>query len=117
MPISKFFVHTATVEQFQGTNGYGQDVFAAAVTVPCFTDDSRKLVRSKTGEEVVSETTLYTSAADGVYFQENSRVTMPTNVNTVDGDPLPPRISRVIKVNINDSGSLGLPDHAEVNLE
>lgn len=117
MSISRWFVHTATVETFQGTSGYGMDVFAAPVTVPCLTDDARKLVRSKTGEEVVSETTLYTSAADGALFTTGSRVTLPTSVDTADGDPLPARISRVIKVNVNDSGPLGLPDHAEVNLE
>ena len=117
MSISRWFVHTATVETFQGTNGYGQDVFAAPVTVPCFTDDSRRLVRDKTGAEVVSETTLFTSAADGALFTTNSRVTLPTATDTADGDPLPPRVSRVIKANINDSGPLKLPDHAEVNLQ
>lgn len=117
MPISRFFIHTATVETFQGTNGYGVDVFAAPVTVPCLTDDARKLVRNVKGEEVVSETTLFTAAASGALFTTNSRVTIPTTVDTADGDPLPPRVTRVIKVNVNDSGPLGLPDHAEVTLE
>ncbi len=102
--IAVFFVHTATVEPFLNTSGYGIDLFGPAVTVACFADDTRHQIRSTSGELVISETTLYASVADAPTFAINSRVTVNGNV------------SRVMKVNTNDSGPLGLPDHCAVNL-
>lgn len=108
MPVSRFFVHTVTVETFLGTSGYGVDQFAAPVTLSppngCFVDNARHLVRSTTAEEVLSEATLYTFVANAALFAPNSRVT----VNGVQ--------TRVIKTNPNTSGSLRLPDHVAVTL-
>lgn len=117
MFLDRFLVHTVTVEPLQGVNGQGQPVYGAALTVQCFTDDKRHLVRNKTGEEVTSSTTLYVRTKDAGSFIEGSRVTLPTLVDTAAGDPLPPRVSRVIKISVFDSGPLGLPDHAEVSVE
>lgn len=108
--IAEFFVHTATVETLAGTTGYGVDLFAAPITLDpatgngCFIDDTRRMVRSSDGEQVISETTLYTYPANAPYFVPNSRV-------TIRGV-----ISRVITVNLNDSGPLDLPDHVAVTL-
>lgn len=108
--LADFYVHTAIVETLTGTTGYGVDLFAAPVTLDpatgngCFIDDTRHLVRSATGEQVISETTLYTYPASAPYFVPNSRV-------TIRGV-----ISRVITVNLNDSGPLDLPDHVAVTL-
>ena len=108
--ISEFYVHTAIVETFTGTSGYGVDQFAAPVTLDpaagngCFIDDTRRLVRSSDGEQVISETTLYTFPSNADLFTPNSRV-------TING-----AVSRVITKNLNDSGALGLPDHVAVTL-
>lgn len=102
--MAEFYVHTATVEMYLGVNGYGEDIFAAAVSVVCFVDGARKLVRSKDGEQVVSESTLATYPVNAPVFVSDSRV-------TVNGNE-----SRVIKTNLADSGSLDLPDHVAVSL-
>jgi hypothetical protein len=64
---SRWFVHTVTVETFQGAGAYG-DVFAAPVTLAppngCWVDNARKVVRNKDGVEVVSETSVATSTVN-----------------------------------------------------
>jgi hypothetical protein len=116
-----FFVHTVSVEKWLGTGSNG-DVYAAPVTLSpastppngAFVDDARKLVRNANGEQVISETTLYTSILNAPLFVEKSRVTV---LGDSDGDELTPgRASLVIKVNANDSGALDLPDHLAVTL-
>lgn len=102
--LEEFYVHTATVEMFLGTSGYGEDLFAAPVTLSGFADDSRKLVRGKDGEQIVSESTFYTYPVNAPAFVADSRVTIRGNV------------SRVIKTNLNDSEDLDLPDHVAVSL-
>jgi len=114
--MAEFYVQTAVVEKYLGTNGYGEDTFAAPVTLDpadtsahpegngCWIDDARKLVRSSDGEQVVSESTLYTYPEHAALFTPNSRV-------TVNGVP-----SRVIRANPNTSGDLDLPDHVAVSL-
>jgi hypothetical protein len=102
--LAEFYVHTATVEMFLGTNGYGEDTFAAPVSVVCYADDARKLVRGKDGEQVVSESTLYTYPISAPLFTAGSRVTLKETV------------SRVIKTAVHDSGDLDLPDHTAVTL-
>jgi len=114
--MAEFYVQTAVVETWLRTNGYGEDVFAEPVTLDpadtsthtggngCWIDGSRKLVRSSTGEQVVSESTLYTYPDNAALFVPNSRVTIGDNV------------SRVIRSNPNTSGDLDLPDHVAVSL-
>lgn len=51
--------HTVTVHPYAGTGPYG-DVFGDPVVVRGFVEDGRRLVVSASGEEVVSETTVYT---------------------------------------------------------
>lgn len=110
--IADFFWDTATVETYSGTNGVGQDTFAAAVTLSptngtgVFSENTRKMVRTANGEQVISETTLYTYVGAAGLFTPNSRVTF------ADGT-----VTRVIKANQNNSGPLDLPDHVAVNLE
>lgn len=102
--IDDFYVHTVTVETYQGTNGYGEDTFAAPVTVVGFLDDSRRLVRGADAEQVISESQFYTRPENGALFTAESRV-------TADGS-----VSRVIRTNVNMSGNLDLPDHAVISL-
>lgn len=111
--LDEFFVHTAKVETYLRDNSNGA-VYAAPVTVACFADDSRKLVRNGKGDQVISETTLYTSIDNAHLFAEKSRVTMQ---NDPDSDDLvPQRTALVIKINANDSGALDLPDYLAVSL-
>lgn len=110
--LEDFYVHTVTVEPFLGTSGYGEDMFGPASTLSpdtengVFLDDSRKLVRDATGEQVVSESTLYTYPTAAALFNPGARVTSSAGV-----------VSRVIRANVNDSGSLDLPDHVAVSLK
>ncbi|MDQ0894429.1 hypothetical protein [Agromyces ramosus] len=106
--LDEFYVHALTVETFQGTNGYGEDIFAAPVVLTpptgCFIEPKRRLVRSSTGEQVVSETTVYTYPANAALFAPSSRV-------TINGT-----VSRVIVTAPFESGDLDLPDHVVINL-
>lgn len=102
--MAEMYVHTATVEPFLGINGLGVDMFGPPASLPCFLDDTRHQIRSTTGETVISESTLYTYPTNAGSFTINARVTVGANV------------SRVMKVNVNDSGTLDLPDHVAVSL-
>lgn len=101
--IGLFFVNTVDLETFQGTGAYG-DSYAEPVSVTCFVDDGVHMVRNKTGEEVVSATTIYAPPGWEGSLVVDSRV-------TVNG-----RTAYVIAVNAHDSGPLGLPDHVEAHL-
>lgn len=102
--IEEFYVHTATVETFTGAGAFG-DTYASPQTIACYADDTRKLVRDSTGEQVVSETTLYTYPQFGGLFTPETKVTLAGG-----------RTALVVKTNTNDSGALGLPDHVAVSL-
>lgn len=101
--IEVFFVHTVSVETYQGESGVGES-YASATPVQCFVDDTTHLVRNSAGEEVASSGAVYAGTADAGKFTVESRV-------IVNG-----RRTRVLMVNLNDSGPLGLPDHVEVHL-
>jgi len=107
--IARFYVHKATVATCTGTNGYGENVYAAPVDVQCFIDDTQHLVRSVDGEQVVSNTTIYTFPTNGPLFTPNSKVTWE---GLPDG-----KIPLVIKANTNTAPGLNLPDHVAVTLE
>jgi hypothetical protein len=106
--ISRWFVDTITVETFLGSGAMG-DVFAAPVILAppngCWVENSRKLVRAANGEQIISETTVYTATANNALFNTDARVT----INGV--------VSRVLKANNNDTAGL-MPsvDHVAINL-
>lgn len=102
--MADFYVHTATVETYQGSGAYG-DVYAAPVVVACFAEAKRRLVRAKDGQETVSESTLYMGTVNGALCVPDSRV-------TVAG-----KVSYVITQNVNDAPGLDLPEHAAVTLK
>lgn len=101
--IAAFWVHTATVETFTGAGPTG-DTYAASVVLEGFLDDGVVLVRTSAGEQLVQKTIWFGPLADADKFVPESRV-------TVDGRP-----SQVSAIRRRDSGTLGLPDHIEVDL-
>lgn len=101
--LADFYVHTVTVQTLTGSGGMG-DTYTDPAPLACFVDDKRRLVRSGSGEEVVSETTVYAPAGTTVLTAE-SLVTLPSG-----------RVATVIALSILDSGTMDLPDHVEANL-
>lgn len=102
--LADFYVHTAQVRTLTGGGGYGDTYAGTPVTVPCFLDDTRKQVRSTTGDEVVSETTLYCALEHYDTFTPGSQVALSY------------RSAEVIGVNRRDAPGLPLPEHLEVTL-
>jgi hypothetical protein len=107
--VENFYVHTVEVETFQGTGAYG-DVYAPPVThspatgTGVFLESKRRLVRDKSGQEVISETTLYMLPAQAGLYEPDSRVEARGVKSYV--------ISRAVL----DAPGLGLPDHAVITL-
>lgn len=108
--LADFFAHTVSVETWLGTSGYGVDTFAAPVTLSpttdtgCLVEGTRRVVRDKDGQQVVSETTVYARTAAAALFAPDSRVT----IGGVE--------SRVITVATNELDALDLPSHIVVAL-
>lgn len=97
--------HTVTVETYTGTNGRGQDTYLPPLEVQGFLDDSRKLVLSQAGAEVVSEATFLTDVALVDRFTPESRVTLPD------------RVATVIRANATDTAGLASRvEHVAVSL-
>lgn len=104
---AEFMVHTITVRALTGSGGMG-DTYADPVTFSPGTgdavmvDDHRRLVRSASGSEVTSESTIYdTDLAHAPMYAPGSEVTLPSG-----------RVATVITTAVRDSGGL-LPDHLE----
>lgn len=96
--------HQVTIEAWTGTNGYGVDIYAAPVNEECFVEDKRRLVRSATtGDEVVSESTVYLQLDASA--PPESRVTLPSG-----------RVATVITALRRDGGDLPVPSHLELAL-
>lgn len=121
--ITDFFVHTVQVETFAGTGANGP-VYEQPATVTCYLDSSSMLVRSGTGEQVVSSSRVYCAVADAWRFTPDSRVTQPAPA-IYPGDAVYPesalwppadRAAQVITVNQLDAPGLGLPEHTVVYL-
>jgi len=91
--------HTVSVSTRLGSTGAG-DVFAAPRTVQCFADQKVRMVRNQVGDQVVSSTTLYTTA-DLSWFTPGSTTDRGT----------------VITAAPRDDGDLGGWEHVEVTLE
>lgn len=108
MTLAMFYVHTVTVETYTGENSSGP-AFAAPQTVTGFLDTTSDLARSTAGDEATSARSMfYTDPANAAAFTVQSRVT----ASELGGDGK----ATVVKVNSLTSGSLGLPDHAEIGL-
>lgn len=102
--IAELFIHAVTVETYAGSGAYGDTWQPESEPVPCFIDESRRLVRDQHGAEVTSETTILTTLGAADKFTPGSRVHVRDRVATVIGR------SRF------DGEALDLPSHTEVNL-
>lgn len=91
-----------TIEPFLGTGTFG-DVWGPPVPVRALVDNRRRLVRTASGSEVTSETTLRMQLSETCPV--GSRVTLP------DG-----RRALAITAGDIDGGSLPVPSHLEVAL-
>jgi hypothetical protein len=101
--LDDFYVHTVSVETKTGSVAYG-DVYASAVSVPCWAEPKRRLVRTRDGQEVLSSSFLSCDVEHAPKFTPDSKVTL--NGAT----------AYVIGVNTFTSGALELPDHLEIDL-
>lgn len=102
--IDEFYVHTVTGETLNGSGPYG-DSYLPFADVPCFIEEKRRFVRSATGEQIVSETTIWCAPEHYDKFKPDSKV----KVREYD--------TKVITRSLADSGGLELPDHVSVYLE
>lgn len=103
--LADFYGHTVTVTPLQGEGAYGP-VYGAEQTVAGFLDSATRLVRSATGQEVVSQSTFYTDVAHAGAFTSGSVVALPGDAHTV-----------VITANARTAPGLDLPAHLEVQME
>jgi hypothetical protein len=105
--LDTFWVHTVTVETYQGTTGDGTRTYAAPQQATGFLEGKRRYVRGRDGDQVISESTLYGPTTLAALFTPQSRVTLPDRATP----------TFVITLNTNDSAGLGLPDHVAVFLQ
>ena len=92
--------HETDVRTYEGSGPFGS-TYADPVTVPCFIEGRRQLVRDQNGREVVAEATVYGHITHGHRFT-------PESTATVDGDE-----RTVLTIATHYSGALDLPDHFE----
>lgn len=102
--LADFWVHTVAVEPRTGAGAAGA-LYGPSVDVACFVDDTTKLVRATSGEEVVSVATVMTDKVWAGTFTDGARITWKG------------RTSYVVGRSLHDSGALDLPDHLEVHLQ
>ena len=78
-----FLSHTITVETYQG-RGFDGASYAAPVEVSkCMIENVQRLVRSSSGNEVVSGTTIYATPDNAHLFTEHTRITAGDYASTV----------------------------------
>lgn len=61
--IGQYLAQTATWRRRTGQDGYGVPTFAADASIACRWEWKRRLVRSLTGDEIVSEARVFTRDA------------------------------------------------------
>lgn len=103
-PLARLMIHTILVEAYTGQDEDGADVYASAVPLTCFVEETNRLVRSPNGSEVTSSAQAYAAAGTAVAL--DSRITLPSG-----------RVTQLITIERHDGGPLGLPDHTTLNLE
>lgn len=105
-PLAEWWRHEVSVQRWLGTSAYG-DVYDPATLHMGAVDEKRRLVRDKTGAEVVSETTVRFPATTAA-VPPGSLVTLPAAYGG--------RTSVVIAASRHDGGGQPTPDHLELAL-
>ena len=72
-----WYVQSVTVDTITGHDAWGQPTVVPH-TVACWLEDKVQLVRSGTGEETVSSTTLYAALDQAAHFPAGSVVHLPS---------------------------------------
>lgn len=114
---AELLVHTVTVEAYEGSGAYG-DILAAPVTVPCYYEQTTRLVRNSTGEETVSQTQVYTDPpGTPTKLADGTPVTIPavpggSIIALPDGTR-----TTVLNNNVLDDGGLTGLAHQEIDCE
>lgn len=106
-PLAAHWAHPVTVKRKTGQGAKGP-VYAPVTVEDAAIDDTTKLVRSATGAEVVSSTSVAFPKTTA-YIPAGSLVTLPISFGG--------RTSTVIDVQVADGGGLPTPDHLAVSLE
>jgi hypothetical protein len=101
-----WFAYSVSVERLTGAGSYGP-VLATATTESAMIDPGNKLVRSGTGEQVVSSARVFLPIATAA-VPDGSRVTLPA---TFGGR------SATVITSLPHASGLGTPDHLELALE
>lgn len=99
--LEEFWVHETIVRTHIGSGPFGEE-YAEPVTVPCFIDLRRQLVRDPQGREVTSEATILGPSQHAGLFTPESLVAVAGDERTV------------ITVAHRESGPLSFPDHFEI---
>jgi hypothetical protein len=95
--------HLISVQPYLGAGPSGA-VYGEAFTRRAYVEDKRQLVRDAAGDEVISETTVYTNPGPQE-IPPKSKVTVPSG-----------RTSLVITANRREGAMHGHRDHLEVTL-
>lgn len=108
--LDEFYVHTCTVETYLGESAYGPQYGPASQPVPCWIDGQEVVTVNGSGQQVTQRNTVVNcDISYGPLFTPQSKVTS----TQLGGD----NVARVAKVNLLDSGALGLGlDHVEATL-
>lgn len=104
--LAAWFVHDVTVERYRGRGPAG-DLYDDPTAEACFVDDTQRLIRSATGEQVVSSTTLALAATVDP---------IPTGSKVTLDAPFPHRVAKVLAVSVGVAPGLPVPEHVELHL-
>ncbi|MDN5687010.1 MAG: hypothetical protein L0G94_10125 [Brachybacterium sp.] len=102
--IDDLFMHSCTVETYQGSGAYGDSWADESGPIRCLIDGTRKRVRDEHGDEVASEATILAPLTAAALFRTGSRVHYRD------------RTAVVISCKRWDGDALDLPSHTEVAL-
>ena len=108
---TRFLVHRCQLKPFLGTGAYGDRYGEPIPGVQCWIDHKRRMVRTESGEEVVSEATLLFRLDRIPDTLPNTLVTLHTELEGV-----PAREAQIITQAIRTDGNMGAWQHVEVTV-
>ena len=106
-PLAAWWRHPVTVKRWQGEGAYGP-VYDTPTIESGYISGRTRMVRDKTGAEVVSSATI-ALPRDTPPIQPGSLVTLPPSHGG--------RTALVLTVAVGDGGGQPTPDHIELGIE